>query len=124
MHESALTENLLEHVLIHAREANARRVMRVKVTIGALSDATQESILFYWGTMAPGPIAAEAFLEFEATPGTARCPACGAEFQIEELYAACPDCGQFPVQVTGGNGIYLSNLEVETDDEEIEHIHE
>jgi hydrogenase nickel incorporation protein HypA/HybF len=124
MHEGALTEDLFEHVLIHAREANARHIHRVKVTIGALSDATAESIQFYWNTMAPGTIAEGAELEFETTPGSAKCPHCGETFEVEDLYAACPKCGTFPVIITGGNGVYLSSLEVETDDDQHEHIHE
>lgn len=124
MHEGALTENLFEHVLIHAREANARRVTRVKVTIGALSDATAESIEFYFGQLSPGTLVEGCTLEFETAPGAARCPACGEEFAVEEIYAACPACGQFPVEVTGGNGVYLASLEVETDDDQHEHIHE
>ena len=124
MHEGALTEDLFEHVLAHAREANARRVTRVKVSIGALSDATAESIQFYFSQLAPGSIVADAALEFETGPGTAKCLSCGKEFEIEELYATCPACGKFPVQVTGGDGVYLSSLEVETDDDKHEHIHE
>jgi hydrogenase nickel incorporation protein HypA/HybF len=124
MHEGALTENLFEHVLIHAREANAKRVTHVKVSIGALSDATAESIQFYFSQLSPGTIAENATLEFESKPGTAKCPACGKEFEIEEIYATCPACGKFPVQVTGGDGVYLSSLEVETDDDQHEHIHE
>ena len=124
MHEGGLTEDLFDHVLIHAREANARHVTRVKVTIGALSDATAESIQFYWDSLAPGTIAEGAALEFESAPGTARCSSCGAEFEISELYADCPKCGAFPVAVTGGNGVYLASLEVETDEDQREHIHE
>ena len=124
MHESGLTENLFEHVLTHAREANARQVTRVKVTIGALSEATAESIQFYWDSLAPGTLAEGAVLEFETVPGTARCSTCGEEFEIAELYADCPKCGAFPVAVTGGNGVYLSSLEVETDGDQHEQIHE
>ena len=124
MHEGSLTEDLFEHVLIHAREANARRVTHVKVTPGALSDATAESIQFYWDSLAPGTIAAEAALEFDSAPGRARCSKCGEEFEILDAFAACPKCGDFPVQVTGGNGVYLSSLEVETDGDQHEHIHE
>lgn len=124
MHEGGLTEDLFDHVLIHAREANARRVTRVKVTIGALSDATAESIMFYWDSLAPGTIAEGATLEFESVPGSAKCPSCGAEFEVVELYAACPKCGTFPVSVTGGDGVYLASLEVETGDDKHEHIHE
>ncbi len=124
MHEGALTEDLFEHVLAHAREAHASRVTRVKVTIGALSDATAESIQFYFDSLAPGTIADKAILEFVSTPGTARCPACSKEFEISEIYASCPECGAFPVTVTGGNGVYLSSLEVETDGDRHEQIHE
>ncbi|MBI5829864.1 MAG: hydrogenase maturation nickel metallochaperone HypA [Chloroflexi bacterium] len=46
MHESGLTEDLFAHTMQHAREANARRVARVRVVIGALSDATPDSSRF------------------------------------------------------------------------------
>jgi hydrogenase nickel incorporation protein HypA/HybF len=124
MHEGALTENLFEHVLIHAREARAKRVTRVKVTIGALSDATSESIQFYFSQLAPGTIVDGAEIEFESKPGTAECPSCGQVFEITEIYSACPSCGKFPVKVINGDGVYLTSLEVETDDGHPGHIHE
>ncbi len=115
MLEGALTENLFEHVLIHAREANAKRVTRVKVSIGALSDATSESIQFYFDQLAPGTIVEGAALEFESQPASAKCPSCGPEFEIDDIYATCPACQTFPVKVISGDGVYLSSLEVETD---------
>jgi hydrogenase nickel incorporation protein HypA/HybF len=124
MHEGALTENLFEHVLIHAREANAKKVTHVKVSIGALSDATSESIQFYFSQLAPGTIVEGAEIEFESTPGKAKCPTCGHEFEVEEMYASCPECGAFPVKILSGEGVYLSSLEVETDGDKNEHIHE
>jgi hydrogenase nickel incorporation protein HypA/HybF len=124
MHESSLTKDLFEHVMIHAKEANARRVTRVKVTIGVLNDATPESITFYFNNLAPGTLAEGAALEFESAPGTAHCNACDKEVTIGELYSACPECGSFPVTVTGGSGVYLSSLEIETDDDKHAHIHE
>jgi len=124
MHEGALTENLFEHVLIHAREANAKRVTRVKVTIGALSDATSDSIQFYFSQLAPGTIVEGAQLEFESKPGSAKCPSCGHEFEIEDIYATCPVCKTFPIQVISGDGVYLSSLEVETGDDSHAQVHE
>ena len=124
MHEGSLTEDLFDHVLIHAREAGTRRVTRVKVTIGALNDATAESIQFYWDSLAPGTLAEGATLEFDSAPGTAECMTCGEKFEISDAYSACPRCGAFPVKITGGNGVYLSSLEIETDGDHHEHIHE
>ena len=117
MHEGALTEDLFEHVMIHAKESHARRVTRIKVTIGALSDATAESITLYFNALAEGSIAEKASLEFETAPGTAKCNACGKELEVKELLTACPECNAFPLTITGGSGVYLSSLELETDEE-------
>ena len=114
MHESSLTEDLFAHALQHAREANARRIARVKVIIGALSDATPESIRFYFDSLAPGTMAEDATLEFDRVPGQAHCKVCGRDVIIDERFAACPACGEFALVITGGNGVYLDSLDVET----------
>src|SRR5512134_3521111 len=110
MHESGLTEDLFTHAMQHAHEANARRVVSVRVIIGALSDATPESIRFYFDSLATGTIAEGASLEFDQSPGRAHCAACGHDVIIDELYSTCPDCGAFALQITGGNGVYLDSL--------------
>ncbi len=116
MHESGLTEDLFAHTMQHAREANARRVARVRVVIGALSDATRDSIRFYFETLAPGTIAEGAELEFDTAPGQAHCNACGRDVIIDELAAVCPACGEFALTITGGHSVYLDSLDVETAD--------
>jgi len=113
MHESGLTEDLFTHTMQHAREANAQRVTHVRVIIGALSDAMPESIRFYFDSLAVGAIAEGADLEFDHAPGKAHCTACGNDVNITELFTACPQCGAYVLQITGGNGVHLDSLEVE-----------
>ena len=124
MHEGAMTEDLLKHALIHAKEANASRIVRVKVTIGVLSDATPESIEMYFSMFAPGTIAEGAALEFATAPGHAHCNTCGKDVTIEMLYSPCPECGAFDLTITGGNGVYLESLEIEKEGMESVQIHE
>ncbi|HEX8991398.1 MAG TPA: hydrogenase maturation nickel metallochaperone HypA [Anaerolineales bacterium] len=114
MHESGLTEDLFAHTMQHAREVEARRVTHICVRIGALSDATPESIRFYFETMAAGTIAEGAALEFEQAPGRAHCGSCDQDVEIDELFGACPRCGALALTITGGNAVYLDSLEVET----------
>jgi len=114
MHESGLTEDLFQHALQHAHEANARRIVRVKVVIGALSDATPESIRFYFDALAPGTIAEGAALEFDTAPGRAQCTVCGQDAFIDDLFSTCPVCGGFPLKITSGDGVFLDSLDVET----------
>jgi hydrogenase nickel incorporation protein HypA/HybF len=114
MHESGLTEDLFTHAMRHAQEAQAKRITRVKIRIGALSDASPESIQFYFNSLAPGTIAEGAALEFVAECGTAHCNACGRDVKIDELFAACPSCGEVALTLTGGDAVYLDSLDVET----------
>ena len=114
MHESGLTEDLFTHTMQHAQEANAKRVTRVRVVIGELSDATPDSIRFYFDSMAAGTIAEDALLEFGVAPGQAHCTACGNDVAIHELFATCPRCGAFALEVTSGSSVYLDSLEVQT----------
>lgn len=114
MHESGLTEDLFTHTMQHAQEANATRVTHVRVIIGALSDATPESIRFYFDSIAAGSIAEGATLEFDRAPGQAHCESCGKDVAIDELFSACPRCGAFALKVTSGAGVYLDSLEVQT----------
>lgn len=114
MHESGLTEDLFTHTMQHAREASAQRIISVRVIIGALSDATPESIRFYFDSLAVGTIAEGAGLEFERAPGKAHCTACGNDVTIGELFTTCPCCGAYALQITSGNGVYLDSLEVQT----------
>ncbi len=113
MHESGLTEDLFTHVLEHAREANAARILRIRVRLGALSGAVPASIQFYFDALAPGTLAEGAQLEFTVAPGQAHCRACGQDVEVDDLVAACPLCGALPLTITGGNAVYLDSLEVE-----------
>lgn len=115
MHESSLTEDLVTHALAHAREVNAHRISRIKVTIGALSDATPESIRWYFDAMSVGTLAEGAELEFQTAPGIARCEACGGEVEIDQPFAACPACGAMTLQIIGGDAVYLTGLDVDVD---------
>src|SRR5512142_2203878 len=99
MHESGLTEDLFTHTMQHAREANAQRVIRVRVIIGVLSDATPESIRFYFDTLAAGTIAEGADLEFDRATGKAHCTACGDDVTVDEWFTTCPTCGEYTLQV-------------------------
>ncbi|HEX6036279.1 MAG TPA: hydrogenase maturation nickel metallochaperone HypA [Anaerolineales bacterium] len=116
MHESGLTEDLFTHTMQHARASNAQRVTRVRVIIGALSDATPESIRFYFDSLASGTIAEGADLEFDRAPGKAHCAACGHNVMIDELFTTCPECGAYALQVTSGNDVYLESLEVQLEE--------
>ena len=57
----------------------------------------------------------EAELVIEATPGLARCLACGAEGPVQACYDPCAACGGFPQQILAGRDLRLLALDVDVD---------
>ena len=66
MHEAGVTERILEVVLEHAREANAKRVTDVYLEVGEASGIDTESVEMHWPLLSEGSLAEGAVLHFEA----------------------------------------------------------
>ena len=49
----------------------------------------------------------------EKTPGQGYCLGCGENVLINALYDACPKCGSYQVQATGGTEMRVKDLLVE-----------
>ena len=77
MHELSLTQNILDIALKHA---GAKKILRVNLLIGQLSDEREESIQFYWDDLAKGTLAQEAKLHFQYVDAEMKCLECGTVF--------------------------------------------
>ncbi|MCU0933367.1 MAG: hydrogenase maturation nickel metallochaperone HypA [Thiobacillaceae bacterium] len=58
-------------------------------------------------------VADGARVELERLPGQGFCLACGETVEIQALYDACPRCGGYQVQATGGTEMRVKDLLVE-----------
>lgn len=112
MHEMALAEGILQICEDHARRAGAEKVTRVWVEVGALSHVEPEALAFCFGAVVSGTLAEGAELVIERAPGRAWCHGCGKEVTVTSLIDACPDCGGFQLQVTGGEQMRVKEMEV------------
>lgn len=66
MHEAGVTERILEVVLQHAREANAKRVTDVYLEVGEDSGIDTESVELHWPLLAEGSMAEGSALHFSS----------------------------------------------------------
>lgn len=113
MHEMSLAEGILQLVTDTARREAATRVKTVVLEIGELSAVEPEALKFCFDVVTHGSIAQGAVLEIVAVPGTGWCMPCGETVVMEELYAACPKCGSYQVQTTGGREMRVKEIEIE-----------
>ncbi|MBI4705213.1 MAG: hydrogenase maturation nickel metallochaperone HypA [Deltaproteobacteria bacterium] len=111
MHELTLAHRICQTVAAHVTAT--QRVVTVVLEWGPLCGVVAEAIEYCF------PIAAEANglggarLELRRLPARARCSACGARFEVQEMWDGCPGCQHVPVTVEGGTEFRLKQIEVE-----------
>ena len=115
MHELAITQNVLEIALRHARQAGAGRVTGIHLVVGQLSSIVDDSVAFYWDFVARGTPAEGAQLAFRRLEARFTCQACGHTFPPQGERWSCPACGSEQVRVTAGEEFYVEAIEIDSD---------
>lgn len=113
MHEMSLAEGILQIVESAAAQQGFQRVTEVRLEIGALSGVEVEALSFCMDVVLKGSVAEGARLKLERLPGQGYCLGCGETVEIQALYDACPKCGSYQVQATGGTEMRVKDLLVE-----------
>jgi hydrogenase nickel incorporation protein HypA/HybF len=113
MHEMSLMESVIGLVEDEARKGGFTRVKTVRLDVGELSSAMPDALTFCFDAVSRGTIAEGAMLEIVSVPGQGWCMDCSKTVPLSERFGACPDCGNYHVQMTSGDDLRLSELEVE-----------
>ncbi|MEW7976667.1 MAG: hydrogenase maturation nickel metallochaperone HypA [Candidatus Sedimenticola endophacoides] len=113
MHEMSLCEGVLQVIQDHAERQGFSRVETVWLEIGALSGVEVEAMRFCFDAVVRGSLADGARLEIVEVPGEAWCMKCVRGVRVAQRFDACPDCGSYQLQVTGGTEMKIKELEVE-----------
>jgi len=112
MHELTLSRGIVDIACREAAADGARRVLRVRVAIGALSHVDAGAVAFCFEATARGTLAEGAILTIEQPPGRARCLPCDAEVSVGGREQPCPCCGQHRWVLVGGDDLRVLDLEV------------
>lgn len=108
MHELAVTQGVVDMI---AERVPDRRVTTVRLEIGRLSGVMPDAVRFCFDVVADGTGLQGAALEITEPSGRARCRACGASFDTDDVLVLC-DCGSADVEVLGGDQLRILNVEV------------
>ena len=113
MHELAITENILRIAVQAAEEHQAKRVLEIRMKIGAYSGVVPQYIQEYFDLVSRGTVAEGAQLHIETIPATVLCRTCGRITEVERFRIKCAACGSTDVELRTGREYYVDSLEVE-----------
>lgn len=112
MHELALAQRLLALTLESAESAQAKRVVSVTLSLGALSHVEPAALRFAFSVASRGTIADGAAVHLERLPTAATCVSCHRVSWVLAPGQTCETCGTFTLVVDGADALRLSRLEV------------
>ncbi len=113
MHEMSLCEGIIQILEEHASRQGFSRVKTLWLEIGTLSGVEIEAMRFSFDVIKQDTLADAARLEIIEVPGKAWCLPCGETVEVGQRFDACPRCGSYQLQVTGGEEMRIKELEVE-----------
>ena len=116
MHEWSVTENILEIVLRHGREAGAHRITDLYLVIGELTTFVDDSVQFYWDFISQDTMAEKARLHFRRVPAEVLCLTCGHAYSLAAGWP-CPVCAGSQVNIIIGEEFYVEAIDVLQEEE-------
>lgn len=113
MHELSVCQALIEQVERVARQNEASRVISIVITVGPLSGVEPQLLEHAYPLAAEGTVAEHATLTIETVPVSVHCRSCGATTEAQANRIVCGACGDWQVDVVGGEEMILKQVEIE-----------
>lgn len=113
MHEMSICEGILQVMEEQATTRQFERVKCVWLEIGPLAGVELDALRFGFDVVTRNSVAEGAKLEIIEMPGEAWCLQCSKSVPVSQRFDACPDCGSYQLQITGGEELRIKELEVD-----------
>lgn len=110
LHELSIAEAIID---VAARQADGRRVTKVRVQVGRLRQVVPSALDFSFGLVAEGTPVEGAELEMEEVPVSARCGACGWRGGLPDFPLQCRACGSPEPEILAGEELLVESLDLE-----------
>lgn len=112
MHEMSICEGIIQVIEEQATAQNFSTVQRVRLEIGPLAGIELEALQFSYDVVCRGTLAENSKLEVIMLPVKGWCMPCAESVTVKQRYDACPECGSYQVEITGGDELRIKDMEV------------
>ena len=110
MHEISIAESIIDIAADYARRDGVESFCAIDLEIGKLSGIELDALNFAMEVVCRNTVLDGADIRIATIPGRARCDECQVEFEVEDFFAPCPECGDTRCTVIGGEELRVASL--------------
>lgn len=120
MHELGIMTSVMDSARTAAQDAGATKVLKVTLSIGEMTEAIEDALVFAWEALCEAdPFFEGAELEINMIRPKSICLECGAEFTHDRFHMFCPECDSFALQLIEGREKRIDSIEVDLPEDEV-----
>ena len=112
MHEMSVAMQIVKIAQEQAKEAEVEHFASIELEIGSLAGIELDALKSVWKSAVKTSVLEKAESRIITIPALAKCRSCHAEYELDFLYDACPECGSFQKHITQGQELKIRNLEL------------
>jgi hydrogenase nickel incorporation protein HypA/HybF len=114
MHEASIVLSIIDTLTRQCEREGYSRINSIRLRIGKAAHLVPDSLEFAFEVIKKNTLAEHAELIIEIIPVTARCSACGDEFEIRERFSFnCPACASAAFTIIKGYEMEIVDMEVD-----------
>jgi Zn finger protein HypA/HybF involved in hydrogenase expression len=111
MRELQIVQSIFDQLLRQIHESGERKVNRLQLTLGGLSDFDRTSIQTYWKQLSKGTLAEQAQLHIRLITAGVQSVACFQKYRPMDTKISCPYCGSFGAKILTGEECHRESIE-------------
>jgi hydrogenase nickel incorporation protein HypA/HybF len=110
MHELSIVMGIVDIAENEVKKADAYVIEEIEIDIGCLSTIEMNAFEFAWQQAVKQTVLEKTIKKINRIPGKATCMDCDASFRLQNLYDACPVCGQHLLNIVEGKELRVRSL--------------
>ncbi|RXP44946.1 hydrogenase maturation nickel metallochaperone HypA [Lutibacter sp. HS1-25] len=112
MHELSIALGIVKIAEDETAKAKAKKVTKIELQVGVLSGIEIDSLNFVWESAVKSTVLENAEKVIDIIEGKGKCVDCDTEFEMENIYDCCPNCGSNFKGILKGKELSVKALEV------------
>ena len=110
MHEFSIAMSIVDIATDYAKKENATVVREIEIEVGELAGVVMDSLEFCMDAAVKDSILEGASRNIISISGKAKCKFCSHVFDIQDIFAVCPECKSPAPEIIQGRELRVKSL--------------